>query len=129
MDGDLWLFVLPGYLVTIAIETSVLLVALSASHKIKDRLIAGVWLTACTYPIVVLVMPNFFADFNESYWLYLLVGKFSRRWPNAFCLPLFFTPPTLIVVIASAISRQSWGQIWPRSSSGTPITCGLRKNR
>ncbi|MFT7644205.1 MAG: hypothetical protein ACI9G1_005971 [Pirellulaceae bacterium] len=84
MDGDLWLFVLPGYLVTIAIETSVLLVALSASHKIKDRLIAGVWLTACTYPIVVLVMPNFFADFNESYWLYLLVAEVFA--PLAECL-------------------------------------------
>jgi len=59
----LWSFLIPGYLTSIAIETPVLLAGLSARHSVGVRLFAGVWLTACTYPIVVLVlypllMPN-----------------------------------------------------------------------
>jgi hypothetical protein len=54
---QLWAFLPVGYLVTAAIETPVLLLGLSARHPIRDRLIAGLWLTACTYPIVVLVFP------------------------------------------------------------------------
>jgi hypothetical protein len=46
-----------GYLVTIAIETIVLVAALSKRHSLGTRIFAGVWLTACTYPIVWLVLP------------------------------------------------------------------------
>lgn len=51
-------FLLPGFLLTIAIETPILLALLSSRHAIRQRLIAGVMLTACTYPIVILVMPE-----------------------------------------------------------------------
>jgi hypothetical protein len=54
---ELWSFLPIGYLFTIAIETPILLLGLSRHHSIKRRLLAGIWLTACTYPIVVLVMP------------------------------------------------------------------------
>jgi hypothetical protein len=57
MAHDLWTFLPIGYLISIAIETPVLLVGLSARHSLGRRLFAGVWLTACTYPIVVLVVP------------------------------------------------------------------------
>jgi hypothetical protein len=60
--SDLWRFFPLGYLFTILIETLILLVGLSKRHSIKRRLIAGVWLTACTYPIVVLVMPFLFTS-------------------------------------------------------------------
>ena len=50
-------FLLIGYLLTVAIEIPVLLVGLSTRHPLRDRLVAGLWLTACTYPIVVLVLP------------------------------------------------------------------------
>jgi hypothetical protein len=53
---ELWYFLPIGYLFSIAVETPVLLVGLSARHSIGRRLFAGVWLTACTYPIVVLVL-------------------------------------------------------------------------
>jgi hypothetical protein len=53
---ELWYFLPIGYLFSIAIETPILLVGLSARHSIGRRLFAGVWLTACTYPIVVLVL-------------------------------------------------------------------------
>jgi hypothetical protein len=71
--SDLWRFLLPGYLLTILIETPVLLIGLSKRHSIKRRLIAGAWLTACTYPIVVLVLPPLFA--NTSRATYLIVAE------------------------------------------------------
>ena len=54
---ELWRFLPIGYLFTIAIETPILLLGLSRHHSIKRRLLSGIWLTACTYPIVVLVLP------------------------------------------------------------------------
>jgi len=71
--SDLWRFLIPGYLLTILIETPVLLIGLSKRHSIKRRLIAGVWLTACTYPIVVLVLPPLFV--NTSRATYLIVAE------------------------------------------------------
>lgn len=55
--NELWRFLPIGYLLTILIETPILVVGLSARHRLRRRLIAGVWLTACTYPIVTLVLP------------------------------------------------------------------------
>ena len=71
--SELWRFFPLGYLFTILIETPVLLIGLSRRHSIKRRLFAGVWLTACTYPIVVLVMPLGFA--NSSRAVYLAVAE------------------------------------------------------
>ena len=68
---ELWRFLPIGYLFTIAIETPVLFFGLSAHHPKQRRILAGVWLTACTYPIVVLVLPLLFSE----RWLYLLVGE------------------------------------------------------
>ena len=58
----LWQFYPRGYLFSILIETPVLLVGLSARHPLWHRLFAGFWLTACTYPIVILVMPILIAS-------------------------------------------------------------------
>lgn len=71
--SDLWRFLPFGYLLTILIETPILLIGLSKRHSIKRRLIAGIWLTACTYPIVVLVMPLLFA--NTSRAIYLVIAE------------------------------------------------------
>jgi len=71
--SDLWHFLPFGYQFTILIETVILLIGLSKRHSIKRRLFAGVWLTACTYPIVVLVMPLVFA--NASRMVYLIVAE------------------------------------------------------
>ena len=56
------LLMLAGYSLTVAVETAVLLVALSRRHPLRARLFAGVWLTACTYPVVWLVLPPLFDD-------------------------------------------------------------------
>lgn len=70
---ELWHFLTIGYLFSILIETPVLLIGLSQRHSLRRRLFAGVWLTACTYPIVVLVLPMFFV--NRSRALYLVVAE------------------------------------------------------
>ena len=62
------------YGVTIAIEATVLLFALSRRHPVRHRLFAGVWLTACTYPIVWLVFPHLF-DPNTQRALYTFVAE------------------------------------------------------
>jgi hypothetical protein len=71
--SELWRFLLIGYPFTILIETPILLVGLSRRHSFKQKLCAGIWLTACTYPIVVLVMPLVFA--NTSRLIYLVVAE------------------------------------------------------
>ena len=70
---ELWRFFPLGYLLSILIETPVLLIGLSKRHPIKRRVFAGVWLTACTYPIVVLVLPLALA--NASRGIYLVVAE------------------------------------------------------
>ena len=58
MDTErLWLFLPLGYALTVAVETPVLLFGLSPRHAPARRLAAGLWLTACTSPVVVLVLP------------------------------------------------------------------------
>lgn len=69
-----WLFLPIGYLITIAIETPVLCAGLSPEHPLRRRLLAGIWLTACTYPIVVLVVPVLFDPASERI-AYLVVAE------------------------------------------------------
>lgn len=79
---DLWLFLPLGYLFTVAIEAPVLVVGLPKKFSLKERFLAGLWLTACTYPVVVLVLPTVFASASRS--LYLLVAETFA--PAAECL-------------------------------------------
>ena len=71
--NELWRFLPLGYLLTILIETPILLIGLSRRHPFKRKLFAGVWLTACTYPIVVLVLPLLFTPDQRA--LYLVVAE------------------------------------------------------
>ena len=70
---ELWRFLPLGYLFTIAIETPILFFGLSPRHSKSRRVFAGVWLTACTYPIVTLVLPLLLE--NHSRAAYLLVAE------------------------------------------------------
>jgi hypothetical protein len=65
------LLMLVGFVLTVIVETAVLLPVVSRRHSVRVRLFAGVWLTACTYPVVWLVLPPLF----EARWLYLLVAE------------------------------------------------------
>jgi len=69
----LWLFLPIGYLTTILIETPILIFGLSPKLSLKQKLLCGIWLTACTYPIVVLVLPAIFLESSRN--LYLIVAE------------------------------------------------------
>jgi hypothetical protein len=88
----LWQFLVVGYLKTIAIETPILLLLLSKPHKWTRRLLAGVWLTACTYPIVILVLP--LVPGLEDRWKYLAVAE-------------TFAPVAECAIFAMAFQRES----------------------
>src|SRR6202011_322507 len=57
-----WTFLLVGYVLSVLVECPVLLVGLSPRHSLTVKLFASFWLTACTYPIVILSMPVIFPD-------------------------------------------------------------------
>ena len=71
--SELWRFLPLGYLVTIAIEVPILFFGLSAHHSKLRRVVAGLWLTVCTYPIVTLVLPLLLVDDSRAF--YLLVAE------------------------------------------------------
>lgn len=71
----LWQFMLIGYPLTIAVEIPILLLGLSPRHRLARRLFAGIWLTACTYPIVVLVLPPLLLHDDGGRAAYLLVAE------------------------------------------------------
>ena len=69
--ADYFLHMLLGYLLTVAVETAVLLVGLSRRHPLRAKLFAGAWLSACTYPVVWLVLPPLIPE----RWEYLLAAE------------------------------------------------------
>lgn len=79
---ELWRFLPVGYLFTIAIETPILFLGLSPHHSKRRRILAGLWLTACTYPIVTLVLPLLLVDHSRAF--YLLIAEVFA--PVAECL-------------------------------------------
>ena len=79
---ELWRFLPLGYLFTVAIETPILYFGLSARHSTRQRIFAGLWLTACTYPIVTLVLPLLMESYSRA--TYLLVAETFA--PVAECL-------------------------------------------
>ena len=70
---ELWRFLPLGYLFTVAIETPILFFALSPRHPKRHRILAGLWLTACTYPIVTLVLPLLMENYSRA--TFLLVAE------------------------------------------------------
>lgn len=70
---ELWWFLPAGYLLTVALETPVLLLGLAARHPLRRKFLSGLWLTACTYPVVVLVLPLLFD--STSRFAYLVTAE------------------------------------------------------
>jgi len=71
-----WAFLPIGYLTTILIETPILVFGLSPKLSLKQKLLCGIWLTACTYPVVVLVLPALLLNETEaSRIVYLAVAE------------------------------------------------------
>lgn len=71
--NELWDFLPYGYLLTITLETPVLMVGLSHQHSWHRKLFAGIGLTLFTYPIVVLVLPLLLRDFTP--WVYVTIAE------------------------------------------------------
>jgi hypothetical protein len=69
----LWYFLPIGYLTTILIETAILIFLLTPKLSLKQKILCGIWLTACTYPIVVLVLPPLLMEYSRA--LYLIVAE------------------------------------------------------
>jgi hypothetical protein len=112
-DSDYFIAMFVGFVLTVAIETTVLLVLLSPRHSLKVRLFAGVWLTACTYPIVWLVLPDLFANRVA----YLAVAETFA--PVAECLIFWLAflsgptkPPGVVADEWSAIPQPVPSQRW-----------------
>ncbi len=81
--SQLWIMLPIGYVLTVAIETPVLVLGLSKRHAMRDRVLAGLWLNACSYPMVILVFPYWFwAPYGRE--VYLVVSEVFA--PLAECL-------------------------------------------
>ena len=67
--AELWGFLPVGFGLTILVEATVLMAALSARHGIHVRLFSGIGLTSATYPIVILVMPLILMSYGRVTYL------------------------------------------------------------
>jgi hypothetical protein len=71
-----WYYLVVGYVLTVAVELPVLVFGLGPEHSLVRKLWAGFWLTACTYPVVMLVLPPLlWSPSWGSRWLYLAVAE------------------------------------------------------
>ena len=71
-----------GYLATTLIETPIVTAGLPRAFSLKQRIFSGIWLTACTYPIVVLFLPALMQGMGRS--VYLFVAEIFA--PAAECI-------------------------------------------
>ena len=118
---ELWRFLPIGYLFTILIETPILLAGLSRHHPVRRRLLCGIWLTACTYPIVVLVLPLVMV--NQSRAMFLLVAEVFAPVAECTLFWLAFREETkwrdFVVIVVANLASFLAGElfnalIWPR---------------
>lgn len=113
---DLWLFLPLGYAITVAIELPILLLGLSSVHRWPRRLAAGLWLTACTYPIVVLVLPLVLAE--QPRWVYLLVAETFAPLAECALFALAFRrdgarwPRDYLVIVGANLASFGVGELW-----------------
>jgi len=91
---DLWLFLPVGYMLTIVVETPILVAGLPTTLSLRQKLLCGVWLSACTYPIVVLVLPTIF--FGRSRVVYLFVAETFAPVAECFLFWLAFRNKNLL---------------------------------
>ena len=82
---NLWRFLPFGYLLTVMVESPVLWMFLP-KLTLMQRVWNCIWLTACTYPIVVLVLPALMTEFSRG--TYLLVAETFA--PAAECWVFWF---------------------------------------
>ena len=133
--AELWCFLPLGYALTILLEMPVLLVGLSPQHSWRRKVFAGFWLTACTYPMVTLVLPllleerfgriayltvaEIFAPLAECllFWLAFYQGQKNGSAPlatNTFLRDMLaITAANLVSFLVGGTALQL---IWPRAT-------------
>ena len=89
-----------GYLLTIAFETPVLYFGLGSRYTPKEKLLAGLVLTLCSYPFVVLLFPSIWNPYSD-YGTYVLVSE-------------IFAPVSECVVFAILFQRKKQLSSKPR---------------
>ena len=104
-----------GYFFTIAIEMPILYFGLSPQHSSSRRLFAGLWLTACTYPLVVLVIPEVY-DVSEERLEYLIVAESIAHFGECLLFWAAFAPlkqfwRDMIVVFAANLASFGLGEL------------------
>ncbi|HTV00980.1 MAG TPA: hypothetical protein VMF13_10595 [Luteitalea sp.] len=111
--ASLWAWLVPGYFFTVAIEGPFLLVGLGARYRWRQRLIAALWLTAVTYPIVAVALPlllwpraSYLAYFTVAEVFAIAVECLLFRWTYA------GTPRDLVVVGLANVASASAGLAW-----------------
>lgn len=65
---------LVGYFSSVLIETSVLLFALAKRYSVKQKIFAGFFLTAYSYPFVLFVFPFIWNPYRQ-FFIYALVSE------------------------------------------------------
>jgi hypothetical protein len=113
---DPWTFLLLGYAISAAIETPILLVGLSHPHGWARRLCAGLWLTACTYPMVILFFPHFFNPTSDRL-AYLLAAETFAPVAECFLFWLAFRPSgqvrrDCICIVLANLASFGLGETW-----------------
>ena len=86
------LFLAFGYLATVAIEAPLLVAFLPSHYSLRTRIGCGFWLTACTYPVVVLVIPN------------IAYGPFT--WPVALLVTEIWVALTEVALLRAVSGRR-----------------------
>lgn len=89
--ASLWFFLPLGYALTVSIELPILLLFLSKHHSMRTRIFSGFWLNACSYPIVILVLPLLIPP-SESRALYLWVAEIFAPLSECLLFRLAFQP-------------------------------------
>jgi hypothetical protein len=82
---------LAGYVISVAIETPVLLLGLRPKYSFGQKLWAGVLLTACSYPFVCFVFPFIFPRDSALSILYIPVAETFAPLFEGFLFWLWFT--------------------------------------
>ena len=103
-----WQFLPLGYALSVAVEAPVLLLGLSRHHPLRLRLFAGVWLTACTYPIVILTLPalttRFYVPLAEGFAAAAECALFTR-------LASAWTRRDMAVIVAANLASFAFGEV------------------
>ena len=106
---SLWLQLPIGYLLSVMVEAPVLLFALSPVHPRWRKWFAAFWLTGCSYPIVVLVLPawtgNWYVPVAETFAPLFECLLFAALFPQG------RNRRDMAAIVAANLASFAWGEL------------------